>query len=801
MPLCCPRCRGIVEPTAGPGGAPLCPQCGSGIAPREATPASPSPAPPPAAAAAPLPPAPPPLSDYDAAGATVTPRAGSGDSPTAAPSGPAPDGVAPTLRMPAAAAVAGAARVGPYRIVREVGRGGMGIVYEAEDETLGRRVALKVLPPAYGLAAEVVERFKREASAAARLDHPNIARVLRVDEHFGTHYYVMDFIEGVPLHKLLAARGTAPIGEDDVSTQPPGTPFPHLRGPAYVREAARLLAEVAGALAEAHAQGIVHRDLKPSNLIYHPKGRLVLTDFGLVKMSDAAGLTATGEVIGTPAYMSPEQATGGAVDERTDVWSLGVTLYEMITGRCPFVQGNRHELLRAILAAEAIDPTAFNPHCSEALAAVILKALEKDAARRYASARELREDLERYLIGEAVRARPLPPLEKTVRRVLNLPLRYGYGACSMLAFVGALGLAVDHLAAAMTVLRWWPVEAVLQSLFFGSLTATVALLYVGIALAVYGVKVKGEAPVLALGGLVANLFLLVLANLLVFHYTIYGNRLMVKTEGYSLLAPEDVRAGATLAAKLRTQGEGLVSGNGAGPGRRVWELAGPELRARLVELARAQHLGAEERRALATGLNLLLCRREFYQPESWTGVELREAGQRLAARPAESLTEAEVRRRNRLLLEAGFPEEIEKSPDVPWGPFWGTLVESWGPRGGSRWAFAITVVTLALAWLAQVGRIDGRVGLGLIVGSTLILALKAADDVWVTTGRTVWEMEWTGRGVARAFSGYLALVMLNALLGGLAAAGFAELRPGIKRALVPSAVAFVIGLAVRVVAA
>jgi serine/threonine protein kinase len=317
--------------------------------------------------------------------------------------------------------------LGDFHILREVGRGGMGVVYEAQQLSLGRRVALKVLPLAATLDPRQLQRFKNEAQAAAALHHPSIVPVFAVGCERGVHFYAMQFIDGHNLANLIAdLRQRADLGQgtpaqtDGTRNVASGTTLVSeaLHSPGYFRAVAALGKQAAEALDHAHEMGVVHRDIKPSNLLLDRAGRLWITDFGLVQLATADGLTLSGDLVGTIRYMSPEQARGDRrvlVDHRTDVYSLGATLYELATLR-PVREGqDRQELLRHILEAEPTSPRRHDPRVPLDLETILLKALATEPAERYASAKELADDLARFLNEEPVRARR-PGLTERVGR-------------------------------------------------------------------------------------------------------------------------------------------------------------------------------------------------------------------------------------------------------------------------------------------------------------------------------------------------------------------------------------------------
>jgi predicted Ser/Thr protein kinase len=251
--------------------------------------------------------------------------------------------------------------VGNYQILEELGRGGMAVVYRAYQASLNRYVAIKVLPPQFAFDREFVERFQREAKAAAGLRHPNIVVIHDVGQEAGTYYIVMEYLEGRTLKQVIEQEGPLPV----------------------VR-AARIVEQVTAALDYAHQRGFVHRDVKPANIFVGEGDRVTLTDFGIAKAaSETQHLTQTGMLMGTPEYMSPEQAGGGQVDHRTDLYALGVVLYQMLVGRVPFRGTTPHATLHAVIYEAPLPPRQVNPNLSPAVEAVILKAVAKRPEQRF----------------------------------------------------------------------------------------------------------------------------------------------------------------------------------------------------------------------------------------------------------------------------------------------------------------------------------------------------------------------------------------------------------------------------------
>ncbi|HEV3204533.1 MAG TPA: serine/threonine-protein kinase, partial [Gemmataceae bacterium] len=328
-------------------------------------------------------------------------------------------------------------QLGDFRLIREVGRGGMGIVYEAEQISLGRRVALKLLPFAATLDPKQLQRFKNEAQAAAHLHHTNIVPVHAVGCERGVHYYAMQFIEGQTLAAVIqqwrgtrgegqGTRGEEPRGAeggaatvDEVrgrhETLPEGLRFtspitrhsPLATLHLFFRTVAQFGVQAAEALEHAHQLGVVHRDIKPANLLVDVRGTLWITDFGLAHFQNQDGLTMTGDLVGTLRYMSPEQALAkrALVDHRTDIYSLGVTLYELMTLEPAFSGRDREELLWQIAFEEPRPLRQLNKSIPLELETIVLKAIEKNPAERYATAQELADDLERFLGDKPIQAR------------------------------------------------------------------------------------------------------------------------------------------------------------------------------------------------------------------------------------------------------------------------------------------------------------------------------------------------------------------------------------------------------------
>jgi eukaryotic-like serine/threonine-protein kinase len=327
---------------------------------------------------------------------------------------------------------------GEFRIVREIGRGGMGVVFDAYQGSLNRHVALKFLPEHGDLA-----RFRREARAVGRLHHTNIVPVFGVGEHQGRHFYIMQFIAGRGLDAMREPRTAAAAGS-------PGPAWPDYRA------AARIGAQVAEALAYAHAQGVVHRDIKPSNLLLDERGTVWVTDFGLAKDShDVEALTHTDDFLGTLRYTPPERMHGPG-DARGDIYSLGLTLYELLAGRPAFAETDRARLLEQILHHDPPPPRQLDPAIPRDMETIVLKAIAREPAQRYATAGELAEDLHRFLDDRTILARRQNSAERLARWCRRNP-----AVASLLATIVLL-LATVAAVASVGYLREADLHAVAE---------------------------------------------------------------------------------------------------------------------------------------------------------------------------------------------------------------------------------------------------------------------------------------------------------------------------------------------------
>jgi serine/threonine protein kinase/WD40 repeat protein len=395
-------------------------------------------------------------------------------------------------------------RLGDYRVIHEVGRGGMGIVYEAEQESLGRHVALKVLPFSMALDPHCLLRFRREARAAARLHHTNIVPVYDVGQHEGVHYYAMQFIHGRGLDQVIAElshlrektngatshfeaaakpisaeataaasmlsgqfeqpdsgpsveplvdtvglaeqekeQGSGAVGDSPYSALSKQSDASGQSNFQYYRSVARIGVQVADALSYAHGQRVMHRDIKPANLLLDARGTVWVTDFGLAK-GDGDDITRSGTLVGTLRYMAPERLLGRA-DPRSDIYSLGLTLYELLALRPAFPESDRVVLMRRINNWEPPPIHKFDPHVPRDLETVILKAQAKEPSHRYQSAEELADDLRRFLSDRPIRARRVRAAERMWRWCRRNPLVAGLAGTVIALFILILaGAEVAH---------------------------------------------------------------------------------------------------------------------------------------------------------------------------------------------------------------------------------------------------------------------------------------------------------------------------------------------------------------------
>ena len=330
-------------------------------------------------------------------------------------------------------------RIGDYQIIREIGRGGMGVVYEAEQQSLGRRVALKVLPSNALLSSSTIERFRRESRAAARLHHSNIVPVFGVGEENGLHYYVMQYIEGVGLDQVMIQLVHTQLqqrldhGIDSLSDSTAAHKAREERaaalnsivssadshssgsdGRVYWHRFATIGVDLAKALHFAHLQGVLHRDVKPANVLLDRQGQPWLTDFGLAHVTDDANLTRSGDIVGTLRYLAPERLRGEC-SQQSDVYGLGITLYELATLTPAYAETDRATLIRQISQQSPKRPRFFNRHIPRDLETIIIKAIEKESSQRYRSAEELANDLSRFLNDLPIQARRVVFVEQVWR--------------------------------------------------------------------------------------------------------------------------------------------------------------------------------------------------------------------------------------------------------------------------------------------------------------------------------------------------------------------------------------------------
>ncbi len=290
------------------------------------------------------------------------------------------------------------ATIGRYHIIEELGRGGMGVVYHGHDPLLNRPVAIKILSQQLIQNPEAKERFIREAQAAARLNHPNITAIYDINEHEGIYYLVFEFISGSSLDKILKAQQGKAMG---------------------ILEALEIFVPMAQALNYAHEHGIVHRDVKPGNVMLTDKKEIKVGDFGIAWVEMSQTLTQPGQVVGSVFYFCPEQARGEKVDRRADIYSLGVVLYEMVTGRVPFVADNLPAVIQKHLAEEPVSPLKYNRAIPEKVEAAILKCLKKDPSERFQNITDLVNSLQVDDAPEDLYKTKISPSEAALHNIMG----------------------------------------------------------------------------------------------------------------------------------------------------------------------------------------------------------------------------------------------------------------------------------------------------------------------------------------------------------------------------------------------
>src|SRR5437870_4366553 len=330
-----------------------------------------------------------------------------------------PNAVPHSKKAARAAAMLG--ELGDYELLEEVGRGGQGVVFRARQKSLNRTVALKVISLGQWASEANLKRFRREAEAAASLDHPGIVPIYEVGERDGSCYFSMKFVEGGQLDEVVR------------------------REPMPIRDAVEPIAKVARTVHYAHEHGILHRDIKPGNILLDKNGEPHLTDFGLARLLETEStVTRTLEVLGTPSYMAPEQAIGNnaKLTSATDVYGLGAVFYQLLTGHPPFAGRTTYETIKLLLDTEPRQPRLWNPKIDRDLNTICLKCLEKDPRRRYSSALALAEDLERWLKHEPILARRIGILTRGKKWVRRNPTS-ALLAASLIALAAAAGWIIS----------------------------------------------------------------------------------------------------------------------------------------------------------------------------------------------------------------------------------------------------------------------------------------------------------------------------------------------------------------------
>ncbi len=345
----------------------------------------------------------------------------------------------PAFLEPPPVAEEGAGReLGDFTLLEEIGRGGMGVVYRALQRPLQRVVAVKTLPAGLTLTQRQIDRFQREARAAARLQHPNVVAVLTVGAEQGTHYFAMEYVDGNNLAEELVRlrRDLASEGDDHAH-------LPSSHASDYFRSVAEVVKQAADGLFSAHQHGIVHRDVKPSNLLLDRWGRVKIVDFGLARDEEQGSLSTTGDLAGTPHYMSPEQARAQRhrVDHRTDVYSLGVVLFELLTLKRPYEGRTSREVINNILQRDPPRIRKLNHRVPRDLDTICVTAMAKDPRERYPDAAALRDDLARFLSHEAIQARP-PAVWTRLRNHVSRRRSWYVPSAFALAGVGIAWIAI-----------------------------------------------------------------------------------------------------------------------------------------------------------------------------------------------------------------------------------------------------------------------------------------------------------------------------------------------------------------------
>ncbi len=390
--------------------------------------------------------------------ATAVARIRAGSEPATGPTCVPPGEADPAQAAPANIALEPNLRIGDFLIERRLGAGGMGVVYQAMQVSLNRRVALKVLPFGLACGSAAVQRFRREARAAARLCHPGIVTIFAEGAERNVCYFAMEMIDGHNLDRVIADLRRAKAsqaaiavstitggidswsGAEDASTS--RCVLQRCRSDReYFNNVAGLIAQGAEALHYAHGHGVIHRDVKPSNLMLTRDGRLILLDFGIARMCEERAMTVTASFVGTPRYMSPEQIAGGRgkPDHRCDIYSLGATLFELLTLE-PLMDGDTQQrVVSQILSENVRHPRQINRRIPLDLDTICCKAIQKDASRRYQSAAELAEDLRRFLCGRVIRARRPGPTDRLVK-LIGRHKAVAAMLCLVLAASGAAGL-------------------------------------------------------------------------------------------------------------------------------------------------------------------------------------------------------------------------------------------------------------------------------------------------------------------------------------------------------------------------